>query len=487
MQSSILDQIVAHKRLEIKRLYEQFDFDTLRRTAKPSAKNFYRSLASARAKDKPFFITEFKRKSPSEGWINRDADLQAQVQGYARAGARAVSILTDSDFFGGSYGDLRQAAAALQEIPGETPLLLQKDFILDPVQIYLARLHGADIILLIAAILPPDRLQMLRHTAESLGMGVLVEVHNREELDTINHLDFPALGINSRDLRTFRTALNRVNILARFAGKRFVIAESGIRDYRDFQVVRRADGFLIGTSLMRIADCGLRIDPALGSGTLPMPNSQTRSRVNPQSAIRNLQSKLLFKACGIRTPELLDTCPADFIGLNFSPVSKRRIDPALLEGRAIPAHAVAVFYQNSEIEIREILARFPFQRAQLYAGDMTPAFVRSLRQKVLLACRVGTLADLDALERYAPDVDLFILDGPHPGSGQPMETAIPADFPYPFLLAGGIHAGNLDAALKYRHCIGVDVASGIETNGGVDAEKMAAIAERLSIAINPAI
>ena len=252
MQHNILDQIVAHKHLEIKRLYEQFDFDTLRQMAIPSAKNFYRSLAAARTQGEPFFIAEFKRKSPSEGWINRDADVCDQVQHYARAGARAVSVLTDSHFFGGSYDDLQQAAITLHEMPGEAPLLLQKDFILDPIQIYLARLHGADIILLIAAILSTERLRMLRHTAESLGMGALVEVHNREELENIRHLDFPVLGINNRDLNTFRTALNRVNVLARLAGKRFIIAESGIQDYRDFQAVRRADGFLIGTGLMRI-------------------------------------------------------------------------------------------------------------------------------------------------------------------------------------------------------------------------------------------
>ena len=457
----ILNQIVEHKKREVKRLYEQFNLDALRRTARPTEKNFYHILAETSAAGEPFFIAEFKRKSPSEGWIDRDAKVASRVIDYARTGARAISVLTDESFFGGSYIDLEQAAVALRQIGPDAPLLLQKDFVIDPVQIYLARLYGADIILLIAAILPPGQLNVLKQTAESLGMGVLVEVHDQTELDRIKHLDFPVLGINNRDLKTFRTALNRVNVLARQAGGRFVIAESGIHDYRDFRIVRQADGFLIGTSLMRRAAKG---NP---SANLFADLFQARSK------------GYLFKACGIRTPKLAGAEAADFIGINFSPLSKRRIDPALLCGMNLPSHAVAVFYQNPEAEIREILARFPFRIVQLYAGDVSPEFIRSLRQKVFLACRVQEPADLDQLDAYAADVDLFILDGAVPGSGQPIRTAVPADFPYPFLLAGGLNISNLDTLLAYENCIGADLASGIETEGRVDAGKISAIAEGL--------
>ncbi len=115
---------------------------------------FTRHWRKARKAGQPFFITEFKRKSPSEGWINQHADLPAQLNAYTRSGAGAISVLTDTGFFGGSYDDLLLAAETLrQHDPERRPLLLQKDFILDPIQIYLARLHGADMILLIAAIL----------------------------------------------------------------------------------------------------------------------------------------------------------------------------------------------------------------------------------------------------------------------------------------------------------------------------------------------
>lgn len=448
--ATILDKIVAHKQQEIALLYRNYDLAKLHQSVQTGQGNFYKKLADAGMRRESFFIAEFKRKSPSEGWIARDADAAEQVRAYARAGACAVSVLTDAHFFGGSYDDLRTAASAEGR-----PLLLQKDFVLDPIQVHLARQSGADIILLIAAILDAEQLKNLKNLAESLGMGVIVEIHDLADFEKIKHLDCPVLGINNRDLKTFRTALNRFNFLKqhiRAAGKSpFLIAESGIRDYRDLQALKNADGFLIGTTLMRQA-------PGASLHDL----FQTRD------------PRMLLKACGIRTPELLREETADYTGINFSPASRRRVDPSLLD-QGIPANAVAVFYRNTEKEISAILEKYPFRRVQLYAGDVSPEFVRSLRCKVLLACRVRETADLEALEAYAPDVDLFILDGAEPGSGRRIVTAIPADFPYPFLLAGGIHIGNLDLVKKYRNCIGADVASGIETDGMVDPEKVAAL------------
>lgn len=447
---SILDRIVAQKRLEINTLYEQHDLDRLRGSVPPTQRAFHEEVGAARAAERPFFICEFKRKSPSEGWINQHADLPAQIRAYAEGGAGAISVLTDTEFFGGTYDDLRSARATLNAWQSDTgrtpPLLLQKDFVIDPIQIYLARQAGADLILLIASILEPDHLEALRQTALSLGMGALVEVHDEAELTGIRHLPFPVLGVNNRDLRTFRTALNRVNVVARQADGRLLISESGLHDYRDFAAVSRSDGFLIGTSLMR-----------QGAASL----AETARR------------RPLVKACGIRTAELLHADVADFLGVNFSPVSKRQIPLNVLENSALPHNAVAVFYQNSEADIRDVLARFPFRRVQLYAGDVTPEFVQSLKQKVILACRVRSAADLAALDAYAGDVDFFILDGPAPGSGQAIgEADWLADFPYPFLLAGGITPDNAGQFSRYAQCLGVDVASGIETDGVVDRAKI---------------
>ena len=452
--SNILDQIVQTKQQEIAELYRQYDIESLRpKGALRMIPEFYAALYEQKKAKKPFFICEFKRKSPSEGWINEHADLAAQINGYADAGASAISVLTDTPWFGGNYDDLSRAREVLHRRGHQRPLLLQKDFILDEIQIYLAHRAGADIILLIAAILTPERLQQLRKAAENLGMGVLTEVHDAAEYEAIAHLDFPVLGVNNRDLKVFRTSLNRVNVLRQQAGPRYVISESGIYDYRDFAVVQGTDGFLIGTGLMRAG----------------------------AQALRDLAPKKpLFKACGCRTPDISEMTGADFVGINFSPVSKRRMTQEVLDQIQIPPHAVAVFYQNTAAEIQAVLEKYPFRRVQFYAGDVTPELVRSVRRKVLMAARIRTQEDLAALTDYSADVDMFILDGAVPGSGQLVEDSlIPDNFPWPFLLAGGIHIDNLSLIRQYRNCIGIDIASGIETEGWVDANRVQAIAARL--------
>lgn len=464
---TILDQIVASKRKEISQWYAQYQLEALRMACQQEQQftpEFYQRLAQKKAAGQPYFIAEFKRKSPSEGWIQQHADLPAQLLAYASAGASAISVLTDGPYFGGSYEDLKAARAVLDTIP-HPPLLLQKDFILDPLQIYLARLAGADLILLIAAILSPDALESLRLTAESIGLGVLVEVHDAEELAQIQHLPFPVLGVNNRDLKTFRTALNRVNTLMEQADGRYVIAESGVLDHRHFQMVRRADGFLIGTGLMK-------------SGTALAESFKEHFQH---------QGKWLFKACGIRTAPMLANRSADWLGINFSPHSRRRLSPeALAAMNPVDfSQLVAVFYQNTFEEIEAELNRFPFKTIQLYARDLPPDRVRQLKVRVLMAIKTPPEQTPESIletlvEPYAADVDCFILDGATPGAGARIQSDLPAQFPYPFLLAGGLNEDNLDLAAQYPNCIGVDIASGIETDGVEDFEKIRRIGERLA-------
>lgn len=466
---NILEQIVEVKKVEIAALLAETNV-TEGITAKSATNTplFYRRLARARALGRPFFISEFKRKSPSEGWINEHANLTEQVLHYRQMGASAISVLTDAAFFGGSYADLQQARQILDSFPvDERPLLLQKDFILDPVQLVHAKQAGADLILLIAAILPADRLDYLRNYAEQLGLGVLVEVHDAAELAAIQHLDFPVLGVNNRDLKTFRTALNRVNVLRKMTHERFIIAESGVLDEGHFQVVRGADGFLIGTGLMRSSNL-------LESGSFEQ--------------YFQAKGRLLFKACGIRNADSVQPfAPSylpDYIGLNFSPRSKRRVDEAtcraIFENAELKHKAVAVFYQNTPEDIREVLSRYPFMTVQLYADDVSIEFARSLRQRILLAVRVEEHLDMELVEAWAAEVDCFILDGAMPGSGQRIAAEIPHDFPYPFLLAGGMNENNLELLLWHRQCIGVDMASGIETDGMVDTQKIEHIGQQMS-------
>jgi indole-3-glycerol phosphate synthase len=196
-------------------------------------------------------IAEIKRRSPSAGWIREDLSAAEAAAAYASAGAAALSVLTDTDYFGGGLDDLQSARAAVS-LP-----VLRKDFMIDPVQLWEARAAGADAVLLIVRILDDAQLKELGALAEELGMGVLVEVHTAAELERALRADASIIGINSRDLDTFHTDLNvAITLAATIPAGRLVVAESGIRTASDLELVGRAgaSAVLVGESLMRQPD-----------------------------------------------------------------------------------------------------------------------------------------------------------------------------------------------------------------------------------------
>ena len=197
-------------------------------------------------------IAEFKKASPSKGVINGDADPVAIARSCERAGAAAISVLTEEDFFQGSLDDLRAIRDAVS-LP-----ILCKDFVLDEYQIYEAAAAGADAILLIVAAPPVDRLRRLRHVAEQeLGMDALVEVHTEEEMRVAIDVGATLVGVNNRDLRSFKVSLEVSRMLAGCAPNgAILIAESGLRTREDLEELSRLgySGFLIGETLMRSND-----------------------------------------------------------------------------------------------------------------------------------------------------------------------------------------------------------------------------------------
>lgn len=246
---NILDKIIARKleevaeakaNVSIKELEDSkyFELDC------PSLKAFLQDPA------KTGIIAEFKRKSPSKGIINDTALVPDVTRGYEAAGASGISILTDTDFFGGAYADLSLGRDSV-EIP-----ILRKDFMIDTYQVYEAKSMGASAILLIAAVLTDARARELGSLAKAMGMDVLMEVHNREELDLVNpYVD--VVGVNNRDLKTFNVSLERSVELASFMPSDTVkISESGIYTIEDIQYLRSHgfQGFLIGENFMREAD-----------------------------------------------------------------------------------------------------------------------------------------------------------------------------------------------------------------------------------------
>jgi indole-3-glycerol phosphate synthase len=194
-------------------------------------------------------IAEFKRASPSKGMINTQADPAIQAKAYENNGASAISVLTDQPFFKGSYEDLRKIKETV-DVP-----VLCKDFIIDPIQIDAAASCGADLILLIAAAMDQTQLNELYQYARSLDLEVLLEIHNREELDKALITGARLIGINNRDLKTFNVSLSVVEELGPLVKKAgaYLISESGIHQKEDVERVRLAgaNGILVGESLMK--------------------------------------------------------------------------------------------------------------------------------------------------------------------------------------------------------------------------------------------
>ncbi|MDP2337933.1 MAG: indole-3-glycerol phosphate synthase TrpC [Bacteroidota bacterium] len=248
----ILDQINNHKRIEIAEAKSRVSVEELK--ASPYFKRKTNSLKAALlAEGASGVIAEFKTKSPSKGVINDDAEASDVTAAYAGAGASGLSVLTDDRFFGGSFEDLAKARWANPNMP-----ILRKDFMLESYQIYEARAHGADVILLIAESLSKSLLLELTQTAKEIGLEVLVEVHSAEELEKLNP-QVDLVGVNNRNLKTFEVDVQTSVRLSKLIPDRFVkISESGISDPESIAQLRAAGfkGFLIGETFMKTDNPG---------------------------------------------------------------------------------------------------------------------------------------------------------------------------------------------------------------------------------------
>lgn len=241
----ILSEIIANKRFEVDLQKQSISLEQLQNSLETTVKQ--RSLKEALKSSSSGIIAEFKRRSPSKGWINRKAQAEDIVPGYANAGASAVSILTDEKFFGGNLKDIK-AARPLIDIP-----ILRKDFIVDEYQLYQAKIIGADAVLLIAAALKKEELHALAAKAHELGLEVLLEIHSVEELKYIN-ANMDVIGINNRNLGTFFTDVeNSFRLAEQLPSDAVLVSESGISDPATVKRLQKAGfkGFLIGENFMK--------------------------------------------------------------------------------------------------------------------------------------------------------------------------------------------------------------------------------------------
>ena len=261
--SDILNKILAVKAQEVAAAQAFKPFATIRAEAEQAgaARGFVAAIRGKISAGQAAVIAEIKKASPSKGVLRADFRPAEIAASYARHGAACLSVLTDEQFFQGSAEYLQQARAACV-IP-----VLRKDFMVDAYQIYQARAMGADAILLIAAALTLEQMQEFEALAFSLGMAVLVEVHDGKELEVALQLDTPLIGVNNRNLRTFEVSLQTtLDLLKRIPAGRIVVTESGILAPGDVALMRSHDvhTFLVGEAFMRAADPGLELERLFG-------------------------------------------------------------------------------------------------------------------------------------------------------------------------------------------------------------------------------
>lgn len=255
----ILDKILAVKRAEIEAARGQVSEAELEAQARraPPPRDFVGTIRQRHSRNMPAVIAEIKKASPSKGLLRDPFDPAAIARSYATHGAACLSVLTDREFFHGDPAYLRAAREAC-ELP-----VLRKDFMLEPYQVYESRVMGADCILLIVAALDDLQLQTLESLAISLGMAVLVEVHDAAELDRALELRTPLVGINNRNLKTFATRLSvTYDLLPRIPEGRIVVTESGISVVDDVVCMKRrgVHTFLVGEAFMRAPEPGVALE-----------------------------------------------------------------------------------------------------------------------------------------------------------------------------------------------------------------------------------
>ncbi|MBC7756829.1 MAG: indole-3-glycerol phosphate synthase TrpC [Bdellovibrio sp.] len=256
--SDILNTILATKAIEVAAARAKIGIDKLEEFAysQPKPRDFIGAIRTKMTAGNPAVIAEIKKASPSKGVIRADFNPAEIAASYEKGGAACLSVLTDVEYFQGCAEYLKQARAACS-LP-----VLRKDFMIDAYQVYEARAMGADCILLIAAAIDLAKMRELENIANMLGMAVLVEVHNSEELDLALQLKTPLLGINNRNLRTFDVTLQTtLDLLPRIPSDKIIVTESGIFTADDVKLMRdnHVHTFLVGEAFMRQLEPGAEL------------------------------------------------------------------------------------------------------------------------------------------------------------------------------------------------------------------------------------
>lgn len=447
-QATVLQQIVQDKMQWLEQQQQRLPLAMFQAEIKATDRSFYRALAE-NSQTRPAFILECKKASPSKGLIRADFDPQKIAQVYKKY-ATAISVLTDEKYFQGDFAFIAQ----VREIAPQP--VLCKDFILSEYQIYLARYHQADAILLMLSVLDDALYRTLAQLAHSLGMGVLTEVSTQCELERAIQLDAKVIGINNRNLHDLTTDLNRTPPLAtQLPADRIIISESGIYTHQQVrQLQTYVNGFLVGSSLMAEQDLEFAVRKLI------FGQNKVCGLTNPQNAIESYQVGAVFG------------------GLIFAEKSPRKVSLRQAQEivTAAPLQYVGVF-QNQPIDyISQLATQLSLFAVQLH-GDETQSFISQLRQRLPPKCQIWKAISLKTettqclsqwqllqVDRYVFDSQVGQAQG---GTGQVFDwSLLPEIEKTQIMLAGGLKPENIQQAVS-QGCLGLDINSGAERAVGI--------------------
>lgn len=526
----ILDRIVAATEKRVKEAKEKLSLSELQQQVErmPITKEFPFEQA---LQELDFnFICEVKKASPSKGIIAEEFPYLEIAKDYEMAGAAAISVLTEPDFFLGSPQYLQEIAEAVH-IP-----VLRKDFIIDEYQIYEAKLWGASAILLIASILDDDTMRRFHELADSLGLSCLVEAHDETEVLRSVNVGARIIGVNNRNLKDFTVDVNNSIRLRKLLDESVIfVSESGLDTAADIQCLRSNNihAALMGESFMRSANKVEKLAELYGPirhnsfmendldldvlgkkracKVEALPISEVTDTILLEAEpVTEPKYEVKVKFCGITkddtVPVLLDTKP-DYVGFVFAP-SKRQvaveqaqfITRSLQDGLKTTSGAkciscVGVFVNETIPTIVEIAKAVPLSVVQLH-GDETIPYIETLRNQLqeqqLESVEIWKAIQVQGKEDILPweqaPIDGLVVDAyskeERGGTGKIIDWSLLEGVQVPYYLAGGIGLHNVARAIRRLQPYGLDMSSSLETNGQKDAKKIRTMSQLIKQVTN---
>ncbi|UPW17117.1 bifunctional indole-3-glycerol-phosphate synthase TrpC/phosphoribosylanthranilate isomerase TrpF [Agarivorans sp. TSD2052] len=437
-QTTILDKIVADKEIWLAERMQQQPLASFIDEVVPTDRDFYQALSGSPAK----FILECKKASPSKGLIRPEFDLDL-IAGVYKHYAAAISVLTDSKYF---QGEFDYVTTVRQQVP--QPVLC-KDFFIDEYQIYLARYHQADAILLMLSVLDDNEYSLLAEVAHKLKLGVLTEVSNQQELERAIALNAKVIGINNRNLRDLSITLDRTPELARqIPEDRIIISESGIYKHQQVRELSKyANGFLVGSSLMS------QDDVDLACRKLILGENKVCGLTRDQDVVAAHQAGAVYG------------------GLIFAEKSPRAVSLKLAEQlvSAAPLNFVGVFVNSPVEQVAEVANHLKLHAVQLH-GDEDEQYIAQLKDRLTHSLVWKALAVDQELPTAPINADKVLFDskvaGQCGGTGQAFDWQLLGEHSHGAMLAGGINPDNIQNALAFA-AAGLDLNSGVEQAPGI--------------------